>query len=69
MRRSLLGAHGQDPVVPDGLDMSPGTRSRPRTGSFADGLARTRGPLEPAPRMDVPEPAPVHDGAERRRAA
>ena len=59
MRRSLLGAHAQDPVVPDGLSIP----DRPlRIARLDNGLAtladaRSR------------RPAPAQDRAEERRAA
>ena len=59
MRRSLLGAHAQDPVVPDGLSIP----DRPlRIGRFDDGLATL---------VDARfrRPAPAHDRADERRAA
>jgi hypothetical protein len=65
MRRSLLGAHAQDPVVPDGLSIP----DRPlRIGRVDDGLAtlvdaRSRG------RIGDSEPVPAHDRADERRAA
>ena len=68
MRRALLGAHAQDPVVPDGrsvpdrplrigrsddgLATMVDARSRRRTGTFAD-----------------TQPVPAHDQADERRAA
>lgn len=68
MRRSLLGAHAQDPVVPDGrsipdrplrirrfddgLATLADARARSRVGTFADG-----------------EPVPARDCADERRAA
>jgi hypothetical protein len=68
MRRSLLGAHGQDPVVPDGRSVS----NRPlRIGRYDDGLATLR---DAASRTRVgtfadSKPAPVHDRTDERRAA
>ena len=64
MRRSLLGAHAQDPVVPDRSDRR-ASGSEPSTL----GLTRARRPLESAPPIDPREPAPIHDGAQDRRAA
>jgi hypothetical protein len=68
MRHSLLGAHAQDPVVPDGQSVS----NRPlRIGRYDDGLAT----LADAPsRRRVgtfadSEPVSIHDGADQRRAA
>jgi hypothetical protein len=64
MRRSLLGAHAQDPVVPDGRSIP----DRPlRIGRFDDGLATL---VDARSRRRIgtfadSEPAPVHD----RRAA
>jgi hypothetical protein len=63
MRRSLLGAQAQDPVVPNRQDCS--VPSEPRRGA-ADGEPRTRR-LEPAPSMDSRKPTRVNDG--QRRAA
>jgi hypothetical protein len=65
MRRSLLGAHAQDPVVSDHPDRR---RSAPEP-STRNGLTRTHGALESAPPMDSREPASIHDGADERRAA
>jgi hypothetical protein len=68
MRRSLLGAHAQDPVVPDGRSIP----DRPlRIGRFDDGLATL---VDARSRRRVgtfadSEPTPVHDRAEQRRAA
>jgi hypothetical protein len=68
MRRSLLGAHAQDPVVPDGLSIP----DRPlRIGRFDDGLATL---VEARSRRRVgtfadSEPVPTHDRADERRAA
>ena len=68
MRRSLLGAHAQDPVVPDGRSIP----DRPlRIGRFDDGLAtlvdaRSRRPVGT---FADTEPAPAHDHADERRAA
>jgi hypothetical protein len=68
MRRSLLGAHAQDPVVPDGRSIP----DRPlRIGRFDDGLARL---VDARSRRRVgtfadTEPAPAHDHADERRAA
>ena len=60
MRRSLLGAHAQDPVVPDGLSIP----DRPlRIGRLDDGLAT----LVDA-RSRRPAPA-TQDRADERRAA
>jgi hypothetical protein len=67
MRRSLLGAHGQDPVVPDGRSVP----DRPLSiGRYDDGLATLR---DAPSRRRVgtfadSDPAPVH-GADERRAA
>jgi hypothetical protein len=68
MRRSLLGAHAQDPVVPDGQSVP----DRPlRIGRFDDGLATL---VDARSRRRVgtfadSETAPVHDRADERRAA
>jgi hypothetical protein len=68
MRRSLLGAHAQDPVVPDGRSIP----DRPlRVGRFDDGLATL---VDARSRRRVgtfadTEPAPAHDHADERRAA
>jgi hypothetical protein len=68
MRRSLLGAHAQDPVVPDGRSIP----DRPlRIGRYDDGLATLR---DARSRRRVgtfgdSDPAPVHDRADERRAA
>jgi hypothetical protein len=68
MRRSLLGAHAQDPVVPDGRSIP----DRPlRIGRFDDGLATL---VDARSRRRVgtfadTEPAPAHDHADERRAA
>jgi hypothetical protein len=59
MSRSLLGAHAQDPVVPDGCSIT----DRPlRIGRLDDG---------PATLVDARSrrPAPAHDRADERRAA
>ena len=59
MRRSLLGAHAQDPVVPDGLSIP----DRPlRIARSDDGLATL---VDARSRR----PAPAHDRADERRAA
>ena len=59
MRHSLLGAHAQDPVVPDGLSIP----DRPlRIGRLDDGLATL---VDARSRR----PAPAHDRADERRAA
>ena len=59
MRRSLLGAHAQDPVVPDGLSIP----DRPlRIGRFDDGLATL---VDARSRKSVP----AQDRADERRAA
>jgi hypothetical protein len=64
MRRSLLGAHAQDPVVPDGQSIP----DRPlRIGRFEDGLA-TLVDARSRRRADS-EPAPVHERTDERRAA
>lgn len=68
MRRSLLGAHAQDPVVPDGRSIP----DRPlRIGRFDDGLATLRG--APSRRrvgtFADSEPVTAHDRADERRAA
>jgi hypothetical protein len=65
MRRSLLGSHANDPVVPD---RAQGAAAHRRAAEDADGLTRTRR-LAPAPALDPRAPAPVEAGAERRRAA
>jgi hypothetical protein len=69
MRRSLLGAHAQDPVVPDGLSIP----DRPlRIGRFDDGLATLVATLVDARsrrRIGDSEPVPAHDRADERRAA
>jgi hypothetical protein len=68
MRRSLLGAHAQDPVVPDGLSIP----DRPlRIGRFDDGLATL---VEARSRRRVgtfadSDPVPTQDRADERRAA
>ena len=68
MRRALLGAHAQDPVVPDGRSVP----DRPlRIGRFDDGLATM---VDARSRRRVgtfadTEPAPAHDHADERRAA
>ena len=68
MRRSLLGAHAQDPVVPDGESIP----DRPlRIGRFDDGLATL---VDARSRRRIgtfadSEPAPAHDRADDRRAA
>jgi hypothetical protein len=65
MRRSLLGAHAQDPVVPDGLSIP----DRPlRIGRFEDGLA-TLVDARSRRRVADSEPAPIHARADERRAA
>jgi hypothetical protein len=59
MRHNLLGAHAQDPVVPDGLSIP----DRPlRIGRFDDGLATL---------VDARfrRAAPAHYRADERRAA
>jgi hypothetical protein len=67
MRRSLLGAHAHDPVVPDGRSI----RDRPlRIDRFDDGLttmvdARSRRRVG----TFADEPVPAHDCADERRAA
>jgi hypothetical protein len=66
MRRSLLGAQAQDPVVPDRKGLN--GQSEPGCRSAADGQTRTRR-LAPAPAADPREPTPVDDGADQRRAA
>jgi hypothetical protein len=64
MRRSLLGAHAQDPVVPDGRSIP----DRPlRIGRFEDGLA-TLVDARSRRRADS-ERAPVHERPDERRAA
>ena len=66
-QRHLLGAHAQDPVVPDGLSIP----DRPlRIGRLDDRLttlvdARSRRVSAVADN----EPAPAHDRADERRAA
>jgi hypothetical protein len=68
MRRSLLGAHAQDPVVPDGLSIP----DRPlRIGRFDDGLATL---VDARSRRRVGtyadrEPALAHDRGDERHAA
>jgi hypothetical protein len=68
MRRSLLGAHAQDPVVPDGRSVP----DRPlRIGRYDDGLATLR---DASSRTRVgtfadSDLVPVHDRADERRAA
>ena len=68
MRRSLLGAYAQDPVVPDGLSIP----DRPlRIGRFDDGLAtmvdaRSIGRVGP---FADGEHVAAHDCADERRAA
>jgi hypothetical protein len=64
MRRSLRGAHAQDPVEPD----RPARRASAPVPSTL-GVARTRGSLESAPSIGPREPASIHDGADQRRAA
>ncbi len=68
MRRSLLGAHAQDPVVPDGRSIP----DRPlRIGRFDDGraiLVEARSRRRVGSVSDT-EPAPAHDRADERRAA
>ena len=64
MRRSLLGAHAQDPVVPDGRSIP----DRPlRIGRFEDGLA-TLVDARSRRRADS-DPAAVHERPDERRAA
>jgi hypothetical protein len=59
MRRSLLGAHAQDPVVPDGLSIP----DRPlRIGRLDDGLVTL---VDARSRKSVPD----QDRADGRRAA
>ena len=59
MHHSLLGAHAQDPVVPDGLSIP----DRPlRIGRLDDGLATL---VDARSRRAVPD----HDRADERRAA
>jgi hypothetical protein len=60
MRRSLLGANAQDPVVPD-RPARRASRSEPSTPGAPDAPLRIG--------RDPREPAPVHHGAEERRAA
>jgi hypothetical protein len=68
MRRSLLGAHAQDPVVPDGLSIP----DRPlRIGRFDDRLATL---VDARSRRRIgtcadSEPTPADDRADDRRAA
>ena len=68
MRRSLLGAHAQDPVVPDGRSVP----DRPlRLGRFDDGLATlvdARSGRCIGTFADT-EPAAADDRADDRRAA
>ena len=68
MRRSLLGAHAQDPVVPDGLSIP----DRPlRIGRFDDGLA-TMVDARSIGRVSTfadGEPVAAQDCADERRAA
>jgi hypothetical protein len=68
MRRSLLGAHAQDPVVPDGLAIP----DRPlRLGRFDEGLATVLG-ARSRRRVGTfagTEPVSAHDRADERRAA
>ena len=61
MRRSLLGAHAQDPVVPDRPARRASRSSEPST------LGAPGAPLRIG--RDPREPAPVHHGAQERRAA
>jgi len=64
MRRSLVGAHAQDPVVPDGRSIP----DRPlRIGRFGDGLAALADAR--ARRHVDPQPAAADDRADERRAA
>ena len=60
MRRSLLGAHAQDPVVPDRSDRR-ASGSEPSTLGAPDAPRRIG--------RDPREPAPIHHGAQERRAA
>src|SRR3954454_17777237 len=68
MRRSLLGAHAQDPVVPDGQSIP----DRPlRIGRFDDGLATL---VDALSRRRIgtfadTQPALADDRADDRRAA
>jgi hypothetical protein len=68
MRRALLGAHAQDPVVPDGLSIP----DRPlRISRFDDGLA-TMVDARSIGRVGTfadGEPVAAHDCADERRAA
>ena len=68
MRRSLLGAHAQDPVVPDGQSIP----DRPlRIGRFDDGLA-TLVDARSERRIGTfagSQPTPADDPADDRRAA
>ena len=68
MQRSLLGAHAQDPVVPDGLSIP----DRPlRIGRFDDGLA-TMVDARSIGRVGTfadGEHVAAHDCADERRAA
>ena len=68
MRRALLGAHAQDPVVPDGRPVP----DRPlRTGRSDDGLATmvdARSRRRTGTFADT-QPVPAHDQADERRAA
>jgi hypothetical protein len=68
MRRSLLGAHAQDPVVPDGRSIP----DRPlRIGRFGDGLAAladARARRHVGTCVDT-QPAAADDRADERRAA
>jgi len=73
--RSTLGAHDaiDAPLrigrFDDGLATSPNARSRRRVGTFADGLIRFRGSLEPAAPVEPRKPASVHHTDDHRRAA
>jgi hypothetical protein len=68
MRRSLLGAHAQDPVVPDGRSIP----DRPlRIARFDDDLATLVDARSRSRCHTVAESEPVstHDRADERRAA
>jgi hypothetical protein len=68
MHRSLLGAHPQDPVVPDGLSIP----DRPLRIGRVDGGLSTSVAARFTKRVDTfadSEPVPAHDRAGERRAA